>query len=193
MKYDIDAIQKVKNFIPQHELDIIHNFLLSQKKFKVKDVMYVDQIVGEYENDSPIEDQQVISLMRDINQRIVEYITNHYFEKIGLKVTKHTWTRNLELIRWSHSASLGPHADGLSTEPPMPRHNIGALVYINDNYEGGEINFPDFNVKIKPSSGDLVMFPCHYIHEVCEIGPRNDESVVRHTMPVFYNFDVQEI
>ena len=36
MKYDIDAIQKVKNFIPQHELDIFHNFLLSQKKFKVK-------------------------------------------------------------------------------------------------------------------------------------------------------------
>ena len=68
MKYDIDAIQKVKNFIPQNELDIIHNFLLSQKKFKVKDVMYVDQIVGEYENDSPIDDQQVISLMRDINQ-----------------------------------------------------------------------------------------------------------------------------
>lgn len=40
-----------------------------------------------------------------------------------------------------------------------------AVVYVNDDYEGGEIFFPRFNLKLKPQAGDIVVFPSTYVYE----------------------------
>lgn len=40
-----------------------------------------------------------------------------------------------------------------------------AVVYLNDDYEGGDIYFPRFNLKIKPQAGDIVVFPSTYVYE----------------------------
>lgn len=39
---------------------------------------------------------------------------------------------------------------------------ISAVCYLNDDYVGGELEFPRFNVKIKPQSGMLIIFPSSY-------------------------------
>jgi predicted 2-oxoglutarate/Fe(II)-dependent dioxygenase YbiX len=39
------------------------------------------------------------------------------------------------------------------------------VLYVNDNYEGGEIYFPRFDLEVKPEAGDLVIFPSTYIYE----------------------------
>lgn len=38
------------------------------------------------------------------------------------------------------------------------------LIYLNDNYEGGELGFQDYDIEFKPSAGDVLIFPCHYPH-----------------------------
>lgn len=43
------------------------------------------------------------------------------------------------------------------------------ILYLNDNYEGGEINFIDDKLKITPKSGSGVMFPSQKVHEVLEL------------------------
>jgi hypothetical protein len=50
---------------------------------------------------------------------------------------------------------------------------ISYSYYLNDDYVGGEIEFPRFNLKIKPQAGDMVVFPSNYpyahtVHEVTE-------------------------
>lgn len=40
-----------------------------------------------------------------------------------------------------------------------------ACIYFNDDYEGGEIGWPRFNLKIKPKAGDIILFPSNYIYE----------------------------
>jgi hypothetical protein len=42
---------------------------------------------------------------------------------------------------------------------------VSIVVYLNDNYEGGEIWFPRFNLTHKPKAGDIVVFPSTYIYE----------------------------
>ena len=43
---------------------------------------------------------------------------------------------------------------------------ISVVVYLNDDYEGGEIWFPRMNsLSIKPKAGDIVVFPSTYIYE----------------------------
>jgi predicted 2-oxoglutarate/Fe(II)-dependent dioxygenase YbiX len=39
---------------------------------------------------------------------------------------------------------------------------VSILVYLNDNYIGGELEFPMFNFKYKPNAGDIILFPSNY-------------------------------
>jgi hypothetical protein len=40
------------------------------------------------------------------------------------------------------------------------------ILYINDDYEGGEIHFPNENVTIKAEAGSVLIFPSNLLHEV---------------------------
>jgi len=42
--------------------------------------------------------------------------------------------------------------------------SISALCYLNSDYEGGEIEFVNFGVKIKPESGMMILFPSNYAY-----------------------------
>lgn len=42
---------------------------------------------------------------------------------------------------------------------------VSTVYYINDDYLGGEISFPDFNIKIKPEAGDFLMFPSSFAYK----------------------------
>jgi hypothetical protein len=41
---------------------------------------------------------------------------------------------------------------------------VSMVYYFNDDYEGGEIHFPRFNVTIKPKANQLILFPAAYIY-----------------------------
>lgn len=49
--------------------------------------------------------------------------------------------------------------------------HLSALVYLNDDYDGGELYFPELNFSVKPKSGMLITFPgnLHYVHGVSKI------------------------
>jgi hypothetical protein len=42
---------------------------------------------------------------------------------------------------------------------------VSVVAYINDDYEGGELYFPRFDLTIKPKKGDVMVFPSTYIYE----------------------------
>lgn len=46
--------------------------------------------------------------------------------------------------------------------------DISILLYLNDDYEGGELVFPNQHITIKPKAGMLVAFPSnhHFVHGV---------------------------
>lgn len=61
---------------------------------------------------------------------------------------------------------------------------ISTVSYLNDNYDGGEIEFRHSNVKIKPEAGSIVFFPSNflYVHEIMPI-----KSGTRYSMPHWYH------
>jgi len=48
---------------------------------------------------------------------------------------------------------------------------ISTVYYLNDNYTGGEINFPRFNITFKPQANQMIFFPSTYVynHSVSEV------------------------
>lgn len=61
--------------------------------------------------------------------------------------------------------------DSFQKSLPNEFVEYSSVFYINDDYEGGEIFFPDYNLEIKPKPGSVVFFPSNskYIHCVKKI------------------------
>jgi len=62
----------------------------------------------------------------------------------------------LSISKYSTNKSMGPHVDDYGNDD---NPNISVVLYLNDDYEGGEINFPNQDITIKPESGSIVIFP----------------------------------
>jgi len=71
---------------------------------------------------------------------------------------------HVSLNRYDSGQGMGPHYDGQDGDSNL---KYSFVTYLNDDYDGGEINFPNQNLTIKPKAGSLVMFPSQkpYIHE----------------------------
>lgn len=40
---------------------------------------------------------------------------------------------------------------------------VAAILYLNDDYEGGELEFKYIDMRIKPQKGDILLFPSNYL------------------------------
>ena len=88
-----------------------------------------------------------------------------------------------ELLRYSAGGQYAPHADAENWDPDNLRwtrildRDFSTLVYLDSDFEGGELVFNNFNFKIAPKAGLLVSFPSdhRYLHVAKQItsGQRN--------------------
>jgi hypothetical protein len=80
---------------------------------------------------------------------------------------------SLRITKYSSGEFFGSHSDDTFATP----RTISIVYYPNDDYEGGELEFVHFGVKIKPKAGQLFVFPSgysyeHRIHEIGNGAPR---------------------
>lgn len=89
----------------------------------------------------------------------IAYKKSTDFYNVDLRVFERT---AIPLIKFEKGYKMNEHADTTG--------DIAAIYYINDDYEGGEINFMDHNLKIKPKANSFITFPSNsdYWHEVLE-------------------------
>ncbi len=79
-----------------------------------------------------------------------------------------------QLVRWHEGLELTPHVDNILTDgsantTPWRSHSF--IIYLNDNYEGGETFFPGYGVRLQPEAGALLLFGAgiDYVHGVTKI------------------------
>jgi len=95
----------------------------------------------------------------------------------------------LGLVRWRIHDLQRPHAD--AENPDGSKHEFhwrkfGCVLYLNDDYEGGEIYFPNQDIELKPKPNTLIFFPgtLEFLHAVREV-----TSGVRYTLTSFWTPD----
>lgn len=71
--------------------------------------------------------------------------------------------KNLTLSahKWQTGAYAGDHSDNseLDGTPNAWRENkLVTIIYLNDNYSGGELYFRDHNISIAPKAGSMIVF-----------------------------------
>jgi hypothetical protein len=133
-------------------------------------------------------DEEVISLglsptiFSDIEKAMPEAIASvHDLEpKTICKIGYHTQ-------KWEPGAYARMHSDNTDAEGnsgAFTRSRYAGFLYLNDDFEGGLLKFPDQNIEIKPQVGMLAVFDGGFnnMHEVSLI-----ESGIRYTIGSFWD------
>lgn len=68
---------------------------------------------------------------------------------------------NAHVSKYSEGGRTGVHTDEGYTED---NGIYTVIVYLNDEYQYGEVAFVDYDIMIKPSIGDVLIFPSYYRH-----------------------------
>jgi len=90
------------------------------------------------------------------------------------------------LIRWMPGNEQQPHADKQlndGTPNPFPLYDINSIIYWNDDFNGGDFYYPEYDIHLPIKAGMAVAHPgdIHYRHGVKPI-----ISGERWTTPSFY-------
>jgi len=86
----------------------------------------------------------------------------HYSETLNIPLGQQA---PISISKYYAGSGMGPHTDS------GPVAHISAVLYLNDNYEGGELAFPNHNITVKPSAGSIIVFPSvePYVHDPKEV------------------------
>lgn len=99
-------------------------------------------------------------IIRTIKNAIVECSTD-YAKRYSLDIGNLT---PLSISKYFEGNGMGAHIDSYGENP---KEILSVVLYLNSNYEGGELYFKNQNIKIKPEAGSLIAFPSinPYFHE----------------------------
>jgi len=158
-----------KNFIDKADSDSLYNYCLSLPEdnwnFKSKHEWF--------DNKVSIPTDELLFLYKKISD---------------LVYPKYKMLPSLNLRRLQQGQDMYLHSDSLQDNNKnnynSQNHTIeyGVVAYINDNYEGGELFYPNKNLEYKPSAGDLVI---HGSQKDCEHGVK---KVISGTRYCYSNF-----
>ena len=124
----------------------------------------------------------------------IQQIMRHYVWKARAEINIAAAPRTVEFdtvnySKWKEGHVQPPHADAVNpdgSDHPYAYRKYGCVYYLNDDYEGGEIYFPNFDVEVKPKSNTMIFFPgdLDHLHGVREI-----TKGVRHTIASFWRYE----
>lgn len=179
VKYNLnpnaESMTQVKPWVPWKNESAGTNEIFCWQKFipQVKDIELDDLFYKEQINISS-------QLFGALDDTLKHYSTQLYpFAEKNIKSREHT----MHLLKYPQSGYLPAHQDqGISSRV------LSVLLYLNDNYEGGEIEFKHSNIKFKPEAGSILFFPSNflYVHEVHPVtkGPRYALPNWYHNIPI---------
>jgi hypothetical protein len=70
------------------------------------------------------------------------------------------WHDSYGILKYGEGQQFINHID----DHPSYHRRVSTIYYLNDNYTGGEINFPRFNITFKPKANQMILFPSTYVY-----------------------------
>lgn len=117
-------------------------------KYKQEDLGTRDEINAE-----------LLDLHEEIYQKL-KYCIDDYAKYWGINVVYY------EAFNFVKYEGEGTHFNIHADHGPAYNCTVSAVIYINDDYVGGDLKFPRLdNLVYKPRVGDIAVFPSNYIYE----------------------------
>lgn len=178
-KIYLDNVEKIGNSI--NNIHIVKNVLSEEEHKKLlnfaKEITeWEKQPWGVYRFMSPRMTKDIVSILSKIFE--IAYET---FVKIYDVEVEPAGKKPFNIVKFEEGYAMHLHVDTMS----VSELHLASVYYINDNYSGGEIRFPQHNLTIKPDANTLILFPGNenYWHETLEVTKNN-----RYTSTRFFKF-----
>ena len=109
----------------------------------------------------------VIASVSDAYQHVIPSVMARNF----------AWFENPQVLRYEPGGLYGPHSDSDHFMPAESMwqkvidRDVSLLLYLNQDFLGGELQFQQFNFTYRPRAGDLLFFPSHghYAHQALPV------------------------
>jgi hypothetical protein len=138
----------------------IENFLSKEENNEV--LIFINSLTeDDWNAESPFDEGWwKTKLLRLFDNKMLINISN----KISnLFLSKQDMVPINKIQRFNDGQGMGIHKDHCLDDDNV---EYGIVVYFNDNYEGGEIEYPDLKITIKPKSGSLIIHHGEINHKV---------------------------
>ena len=134
-----------------------------------------------------ITDTNAQNIMTDVIRKGISLITKTSDIKDPI------YCEHLSLARWPEGYDLQPHADA-ENPPGHDRHpyywrDYACVTFLNEDFDGGLLHFPELGMEITPKAGYSICFPgtLKYLHGVTKI-----TQGVRYTIAAFLTHDASQ-
>lgn len=121
-------------------------------------------------------DQKILYIKNSIEMAfdmcLNQYLSNHNLDRDMYNLMM----SEMPIRKWT-GPGMGPHCDSYDGDSDLA---FSMICYLNNDYDGGEIEFPNHNISIKPEPGSLLIFPGQepFLHKVNNI--RSGERYTSH-------------
>jgi len=102
-------------------------------------------------------DSDLLDMIQETALMVYSFVLNNYNSKFDHFINEKT-----HIAKFVEGKGMHEHFD-------VSRPNdIATLVYLNNDYDGGDIYFPKYEMSFKPEPGDLLCFPDNpsFVHGV---------------------------
>ena len=125
------------------------------KKFGLRDIYDYE---SEHENKiSKIEEFQLINL-KALNKVLDIYRALDADDKIP-EIIDNSFAFVCRFVRYRTGGSFSLHFDSIAR-----KQSITVVSYLNDNYEGGELDYPRHGISVKPKKGSTLIHPASFAY-----------------------------
>jgi predicted 2-oxoglutarate/Fe(II)-dependent dioxygenase YbiX len=105
---------------------------------------------------------------------------------VSLNAGRRLYSDTIQVVRWD-GQEMPPHYDDRHPDGSAhrsPWREWAGVIYLNDDYAGGDLWFPSLGATYKPVAGTFVFFQGSLLH-----GVRKTTSGLRYTSPSWYTSD----
>lgn len=189
----VENIVAIEDFMTEEELTLLNNFARANETWDVTETHYNEDGTVIYDSgywDHRVATAPILNSIAPEVSKVIKGMQKRLKEKVDSFFNLDAHPTSPAIVRWLPGQRQQPHADkelheGENRGKPndFPYYDIAGLFYINDDYEGGELYFPNQGIQFKPKAGAAYFFPgdMNYIHGVTEI-----KSGIRYVCPFFW-------
>jgi Rps23 Pro-64 3,4-dihydroxylase Tpa1-like proline 4-hydroxylase len=195
---ELEKIKVIKNFLSIDDANKIINYINNNIHNSVdydeqkgeprfvhfkdrfyKRIMGLDDKMSVYTPERSISNlYEIESLVKDISVRINKTIKEVFSDDDDI------YLNSLFLVKHLKKDFLRLHSD--SGDGYQQHFAYSSVLYLNTVEDGGELEFPNLGITIKPIVGDLVLFITQAKNMDHEVKVTNEE---RYTMPMWFTKD----
>ena len=171
-----DLIIMIQNVIPQENIEEI--MLLTNNKKDISQATIINDKKEGGETNTEIRNTLWYNITDEMSHKLEEAVAGCFREHISPRYNcEFKSYEPVQFLGYPVGGHYRGHIDGESFnfetrqwESCMPR-DVSFLFYLNDQYGGGELEFYDLGLTIKPKKGMMIAFPsykefAHKVHPV---------------------------